>query len=221
METLTLVMGTRNWSSWSLRAWLVMQAAGVPFREHMVALRAEGTAAEIGALSPSGLVPVLLIGPPGAPQLQVWDSLAIAETMAERVPEAGLWPRDAAARAVARAASAEMHSGFAELRRHYPMDFARVRPGLPPSPGTAAAIARITALWSGLRQRFGLEGPYLFGAFSIADCFYAPVVSRFRTYAVPLAGATGAYADAMWAHPAMAAWLSASAAEVAAGLPPA
>lgn len=203
--TLTLAIGTRRWSSWSLRAWAVLKASGLPFDEVLVPLRETGTSASARAASPSGLVPALTVAD-GATRFTVWDSMAIAETVAELAPNAGLWPRDVAARAHARAISAEMHSGFAELRRQYPMEFLQENFGIAPSDGTAAAIARITMIWNETREKFGKGGDFLFGAFGIADAFYAPVVSRFHTYGVSLTGAAAAYQAAMWAHPLMREW---------------
>lgn len=202
---LTLAVGTRRWSSWSLRAWAVLKASGLAFDEIFVPLREDTTSAAARAASPSGLVPALTIDD-GRRRYTVWDSLAIAETVAELAPDAGLWPRDVMARAHARSISAEMHSGFAELRRQYPMNFLEVILGIAPSEGTAAAITRITSIWNGTRDKFGAGGDFLFGAFGIADAFYAPVVSRFHTYGVTLTGAAAAYQAAMWAHPFMREW---------------
>jgi glutathione S-transferase len=203
-----LVIGNRNYSSWSLRPWLVMEAFGLPREEEVVPLDQPDTAARIGALSAAGRVPVLLDG-----AITVWDSLAICEYLAEKYPEKGLWPRDPAARAVARSACAEMHSGFQALREACPMKFKEVFAPGPLAPEVQANVARITALWEDCRRRFGQGGPFLFGAFSVADAYYGPVVSRFRTYAIPLAGAAAAYAEAMWKHPAMQKWLAAAQAE--------
>lgn len=202
---LTLAVGTRRWSSWSLRAWAVLKASGLAFDEVFVPLREDKTSAAARAASPSGLVPALTIDD-GRRRYTVWDSLAIAETVAELAPDAGLWPSDAAARAHARAISAEMHSGFAELRRQYPMNFLEVIPGIAPSEGTQTAITRIILIWNGTREKFGAGGDFLFGAFGIADAFYAPVVSRFHTYGVALTGAAATYQAAMWSHPFMREW---------------
>lgn len=215
--TLTLYVGTRNWSTWSLRAWLALKAGGLAFDEVDVPLRHHTTSAAVRAVSPSGFVPVLQVSGEG-PDFLVWDSLAIAEFAAERAP--GLWPADVRARAWARSISAEMHSGFAELRRQLSMAFAERIPGVVPEPAVQAQIARIVQIWSETRAAFGAGGPYLFGAeLTAADAFYAPVVSRFRTYGVALEGAAAAYAEALWAHPFMQAWLRAADAEVKAGLP--
>ncbi len=213
---LTLAVGTRNWSSWSLRGWLPVKLSGLPFDEQYVRLRHDDTEAEVKKISPSGLVPLLTVED-GDRRFQIWDSLAIAEFMAEIAPHAHLWPEDRVQRAKARAVAAEMHSGFAALRQQFPMEFARHKPGISPDAGTAKAIARIVAVWEACLAQSG--GPYLFGAHpGIADAFYAPVVSRFRTYDVALSGPAKAYAERVWAHPFMQEWLTASADEVARGV---
>lgn len=203
-----LLIGNKNYSSWSLRPWLAMTHAGIPFEEQVIPLDQAGTASEIGKVSAAGRVPVLVDG-----SLTVWDSLAICEYLAERFPEKALWPRDAAARAVARSAAAEMHSGFQALRTHCPMKFRVSLPAAPLPPEVQADVRRITALWEECRGRFGAGGPFLFGVFSIADAYYAPVVSRFRTYAIPVSGAAAAWAEAMWNLPAMQRWLEGARAE--------
>ncbi len=213
---LTLAVGTRNWSSWSLRGWLPVRASGLPFEEHYVRLRHDDTEAEVKKVSPSGLVPLLTVEE-GGRRHQIWDSLAIAEFMAEIAPAAGLWPEGRMARAKARAVAAEMHSGFAPLRQQFSMEFARHMPGRTPSEGTAKAIGRIVAVWEECLAASG--GPYLFGeTFGNADFFYAPVVSRFHSYDVALSGAAKAYADRVWHHPFMREWLKGAAQEVADGL---
>jgi len=207
MSEITLYIGNKNYSSWSLRAWLVMKATGEPFREVMVPL--EGPERDnIRSLNPAGRVPVLHRGP-----LVVWDSLAIAESLAEWFPKAGLWPEDASARAVARSACAEMHSSFQALRTNMSMNIRRNYAGRGRTPESEADIARILELWRDVRGRFGKGGPYLFGRFSIADAFYAPVVMRFRTYGVSLDDVGEAYAQAILAHPAMREWWDAAHAE--------
>lgn len=212
---LTLAVGTKNWSSWSLRGWLPVKLSGLPFEEQYVRLRHDDTEDEVKKVSPSGLVPLLTVED-GARRFQVWDSLAIAEFMAEIAPLARLWPEDRVQRAKARAVAAEMHSGFAPLRQQFSMEFARHIPGVTPEPGTAKAIARIISVWEACLAESG--GPYLFGAdFGNADVFYAPVVSRFRTYDVILNGAAKAYADTVWHHPLMREWFKASAEEVEKG----
>ena len=190
-----LVVGNKNYSSWSLRPWLAMKVLGIPFREERIALYVAGAKEKIRAHSPAGKVPCLVDG-----ELRVWDSLAILEYLAERHP--GVWPADAAARARARSISAEMHSGFANLRNHMSMNIRKRFPGKGRTPEVLAEIARIVEIWSECR------GPFLFGAFSAADAMYAPVVLRFRTYAVELPPACRAYADAVLALPALQAWIA-------------
>ena len=213
---LTLAVGTKNWSSWSLRGWLPVRASGLPFEEHYVRLRHDDTEEEVKKVSPSGLVPLLTVETEQG-RFQIWDSLAIAEFMAEIAPAAGLWPEGRMARAKARAVAAEMHSGFAPLRQQFSMEFARHMPGHTPSEGTAKAIRRIVAVWEECLKESG--GPYLFGKiFGNADFFYAPVVSRFHSYDVALTGAAKAYAETVWHHPFMREWLKAAAQEVADGV---
>lgn len=208
MADLTLILGNKAYSSWSLRPWLVLKHTGRPFAEVVIPLRQPDTRTRILEHSPAGKLPVLKHG-----DLTVWDSLAIAEHLAETFPDAGLWPEDPAARAVARAVSAEMHSGFQALRSSMPMDLKRKAPGEGMTEATAADIARITTLWADCRDRFGAGGPFLFGRFSIADAMFAPVVTRFDTYGVALDGAARAYADAVLALPAMREWTEAGRAE--------
>jgi len=216
-----LVIGDKRWSSWSLRAWLAMRQAGLPFREIAVGLRRPDTRAQALRHSPAGRVPVLLVG-----EEAVWDSLAIIEYLAEAHPQAGLWPADRMARARARSVAAEMHAGFAPLREHCSMDLLERRPmaGLPEA--VAADVRRIIASWRDCRRRYGSPGPFLFGAFTAADAMYAPVATRFRTYLPDLApygddGTAKAYAEALLALPAMAEWEAGARAEAAAGLAPA
>lgn len=196
-----LLIANRIYSSWSLRGWLLVRQSGLPFASDLVPLRQADTSARIRAVSPAGKVPALADG-----GLVVWDSLAIAEYLAERAPGAGIWPAAPEARAVARAAAAEMHSGFQALRRAWPMNLKRAGQALPPSDEVRADIARIEALWEDCRNRFARDGDFLFGAWSAADAFYAPVVSRFRSYAAPLGAAAEAYCAAVWDHPFMAEW---------------
>jgi len=200
-----LVVGTKRWSSWSLRPWLALKAAGVTFEEVVIPLRQPDTQARIAKYSPSGRVPYLRDG-----EVSVWDSLAICEYVAEILPGAYLWPEDREARAVARSVSAEMHSGFAAMREHLSMDVARSTP-LPAVPEPARAdVTRVQRMWVDCRTRFGAGGPFLFGAFTIADAMYAPVASRFRTYGVALDPVCGAYVDAIFALPAMQEWVAAA-----------
>lgn len=209
----TLVIGNKRYSSWSLRPWLILRQAGIPFAETMVALRSVSTSPEILKYSPAGLVPILQHG-----DLTIWDSLAIAEYLNERHPEAKLWPADPATRARARSVSAEMHSGFREVRMTMSMDFCAT--GLTPelTDGAKRDIARIVAIWREARADHAAAGPFLFGAFSIADAMYAPVASRFTSYGIRLAGygddgKADAYRKMMMALPAMQEWGKAAAAE--------
>jgi glutathione S-transferase len=203
-----LVIGTKQWSSWSLRPWLVAKRSGLAFTETLVQLRQENGLSEaaIRLHSPTGLVPVLKDG-----DLTVWDSLAISEYLAEKAP--GLWPADAAARAQARAAAAEMHSGFGSLRGECPMDLGATPADTELSEATHRDIRRIVALWSELLARYG--GPFLAGPWSIADAFFTPVATRFRTYGVQLSdfgdtGACGAYAERLLETPEFKEWEAAS-----------
>lgn len=207
MAELKIILGNKNYSSWSLRAWLALAQTGADFEEVVVPLDRPETTASIHAWSPAGKVPILRDG-----NEVIWDSLAICEYLAERFPRAGLWPEDVAARALARCVCAEMHAGFAALRRALPMDMRTHAPcGYDAEVG--ADIARICAIWSQCRGRFGEGGPYLFGAFTIADAFYAPVASRFATYAVDLPNDAKAYVAAILEHPAMRQWRQAAAEE--------
>jgi glutathione S-transferase len=206
-----LVIGDKAWSSWSLRPWLAAKAAGVPFREVEVRLRQPDTAQQIAVHSPSGRIPVLKRGP-----FLVWDSLAICEYLAELVPAAQLWPQDAPARAVARSVSAEMHSGFLALRKEFPMDFHARIAGREPSEQARADIGRIARIWRERRHEAGEAGPFLFGAFTIADAMYAPVATRFRTYGIDLAaygddGSGAAYLQTLLNMPHMQEWGAGSA----------
>ncbi len=199
MAERTLVIGTKGWSSWSLRPWLALRQAGLSFDEVLIPLRRPETAAAISRYSPSGKVPVLIEG-----DVRIWDSLAICEYAAELAPE--LWPADARARAVARSVSAEMHAGFMELRRLMSMDVTARLPAPEPTAALQAEIARILELWHDCRTRFGRSGPFLFGAFSVADAMYAPVVTRFVTYGVELSPIARAYVESITALPAMRDW---------------
>jgi glutathione S-transferase len=208
--SLSLVVGNKNYSSWSLRAWLAMRQAALDFEEIRIKLDQPDTNATILVHTPSGRVPCLLDG-----DITVWDSLAICEYVNETYLDGALWPRSREARAHARALVAEMHSGFMPLRSHMSMD---IRSRLPDKgraalarADVAADVARIQAMWAGCLQRFG--GPLLFGTFSIADAFFAPVVTRFATYAVPLSASLMSYANAVMALPAMQQWVAAAHAE--------
>ena len=201
---LTLVIGNKNYSSWSLRPWIAMTAAGIPFAERLVRFETPEFGREVGATSGNAKVPLLIDG-----AIHVWESLAILEYLAERFPAAGLWPADAAARAHARAIASEMHAGFAALRSHLPMNIARKVIARPLTPDVAANLARIEAMWADCRARHG--GPFLFGArFGAADAMYAPLVSRFHTYDVAVAPATRAYMEAVMALPAWRQWAAAA-----------
>jgi glutathione S-transferase len=205
---LEITLGNKNYSSWSMRGYLAVAQSGLPFRETVVPLYQSTTADELRSLSPSGLVPVLRHG-----EVVVWDSLAICEYVAELAPAAHLWPEERATRAVARSVSAEMHSGFAGLRRDMPMNARARRPGVGHTEEALRNAARVQAIWRQCRARHGAGAPFLFGAFTIADIMYAPVVTRFRTYGVDLDAVCQAYADAVLAHPHVAAWLAAGEAE--------
>jgi glutathione S-transferase len=208
MAELTLVIGNKNYSSWSLRAWLTLKQAGAAFDEIRIPLDTPDTHAQILQHSPSGRVPALHHG-----SLTIWESIAICEYIAELFPDRHLLPTDPAARAIARTVSAEMHAGFVPLRQYMPMDCRARRPGEGKLPGVQENIDRITHLWRTCRQQFGSQGDFLFGHFTFADAMYAPVVSRFVTYGVSLDSVCQAYADAIWALPAMQEWLTAAEAE--------
>jgi glutathione S-transferase len=216
----TLIVGTKDWSSWSLRPYLALAATGQAFEEVVIRLREtddNATQNAIRKFSPAGRVPVLRIEA-GGETVTVWDSLAICETLAERHPEAGLWPDDWAVRAEARALSAEMHSGFPDLRDQLPMDFARELPMPELRSKTQEQIARVLSSWDAALARHGAADGFLFGRFSIADCMYAPVVSRFATYGVTASKAVQDYMARVRALPAMQAWGKAAKREVADGL---
>jgi glutathione S-transferase len=201
-----LVIGNKNYSSWSLRPWLAMKEAGIGFEERRIPMfRAESREAMLRH-SPTGKVPCLI-----ERGHAIWDSLAIIEYLAETHP--GLWPADRLARAMARSVSAEMHSGFAQLRTHMGMNIRKRYPGRGRTPEVLAEIERVFALWADCRARYGAGGPFLFGAFCAADAMFAPVVLRFETYVVALPPVCRAYADAVLALPALREWIAAAAAE--------
>ncbi|NRF88846.1 glutathione S-transferase family protein [Burkholderia gladioli] len=195
-----LIIGDKSYSSWSMRPWVLMRHFGIPFDETLIELRTPETSARIRTVSPSGKVPCLI----DDDGLAIWDSLAIAETLAERHPALAMWPAEPAARARARSVSAEMHAGFVALRAEMPLDIRATLPGREASPAALADVARIDALWRDCLAASG--GPFLFGAFGIADAMYAPVVMRFVTYAPPLSEVAAAYVARMLAVPAVAAW---------------
>ncbi len=202
----TLYIGNRNYSSWSLRGWLVVKLSGAPFVEQMVQLSGTGQSMAYRAFSPSGRVPTLYDG-----DLVVWDSLAIAEYLAER--HAGMWPADPIARAWARSVCAEMHSGFTALRSDMTMCIRERVDVRPWSAALQADVDRIVEIWSEGRRRFGRGGSFLCGAFSIADAFFAPVAFRFQTYGVAPSGAAGDYLAAMLGHGWLREWEQAALAE--------
>lgn len=208
MPKILLVIGNRNYSSWSLRGWLTVRMTGLDFEEELIPLDTPETEARIRAHSPAGLVPVLHHGP-----VTVWESLAICEYAAELAPEAGLWPEPPEARAVARAVSAEMHAGFRALRDGLPMNIRASRPDVVVDDPIRRDIARICQIWQDCRDRFGAGGRFLFGRFSIADAMFAPVVTRFATYHVGIGGIEQDYCDAVRALPGMREWADAAAAE--------
>jgi glutathione S-transferase len=208
MAARILVIGNRNYSSWSLRPWLFMKQNAIAFEEVCIPLYQAGSKERLLSYSPSGKVPVLLEG-----EIRIWDSLAILEYLAEAHPGTCGWPADTVARATARSVCAEMHSGFPALRQKLSMNVRKVfAPRIWPAE-VVAEIDRVQSLWQSCRERHGTGGPFLFGRFSAADAMYAPVVWRFIGYSVPLAPAARAYCDAMLALPAMQEWRAAAAAE--------
>lgn len=200
--SMTMILGTKRYSSWSLRPWLAARMAGLDFDEVLITLRQPDTKQQILRHSPSGKVPCLIHD-----GLAVWDSLAICEYLAELAPS--LWPTDRTARAIARSVAAEMHSGFQSLRSICPMDVPEHTPLSPIPDDVAADVARIHAIWADCRQRFGAGGPFLFGSFTIADAMYAPVVSRFITYDLAQNQMAQDYCQAVWSLQAMQDWKNA------------
>ncbi len=203
--TYSLLIGSRNFSSWSLRGWLAMKLTGVPFETKLFKFHTPERA-QIAQASPSGLVPALNVVRAGQAPFTVWDSLAIGEFLAEAHPNAHLWPEEKFARARARSVSAEMHSGFAELRRTCPMDLMARPASHALNDETKRNIERIQFLWRECRREFGEGGDFLFGSFSLADCFYAPVVTRFTTYGIVLDATARAYVGAVTSWAAMKEW---------------
>jgi glutathione S-transferase len=206
--TLSLVIGNKSWSSWSLRPWLVLRRFGIPFKEINIRLREADSKVAILAYSPAGKVPALLDG-----DLLIWDSLAIIEYVAELFPDRAVWPRDRIARGIARAVSAEMHSGFQQLREVCSMDLFASKPMETFPEGVEHNIRRIVQIFRDCRVKYGQSGTFLFGEFSAADAMYAPVCSRFRTYVPDLKrfgddGTTAAYIETIFAMPEMEAWAS-------------
>ena len=206
MSDLTLIIGNKNYSSWSLRPWLALRHAGIPFDERLLLLCGENWKEAIAAVSPSGRVPVLLHG-----EHSIWETLAIIEYVNELFPDAGLWPEDREARATARAIANEMHAGFNALRNHMPMNLRRLDlKGRGRGPGVDGDIARIREIWRDCRSRYGAGGAFLFGAFCAADAMYAPVVTRFDTYGVDLDETCAAYSRAVLTLPAFVEWRNAA-----------
>ena len=206
MADLTIYLGNRNYASWSLRAWLALKATGAAFEEVVIPILVPGSKETLLKYSPSGKVPALHHG-----DVVVWDSLAICGYLGDIFPDAGLWPTDPAAKAMARSISAEMHSSFMALRREFPMNIRSSFSGRDISPEAQTDINRVMALWRQCRNRFGEKnGDFLFGPFTIADAMYAPVVTRFRTYKIDLEREADAYCDAIMSLPAMQEWAAAA-----------
>ncbi|MHC4512681.1 MAG: glutathione S-transferase family protein [Planctomycetota bacterium] len=208
MTDFTLILGNKNYSSWSMRAWLCMKRTGAAFDEVVLDLAAQDILAQKAQHTPAGRVPVLKHG-----DLTIWDSLAIAEYLAEIFPAAGLWPADSRRRAWARSLTSEMHAGFAALREQMPMNIRASYPDRVPDDAVKHDIRRIQTAWGDCRAAHGEDGPFLFGSFTIADAFFAPVVTRFRTYAVDMDATCRSYADAVWQHQDVQAWAAAARAE--------
>jgi glutathione S-transferase len=204
-----LIIGNKNYSSWSLRTWFLLREAGIDFDEHRILLDTDTTGEEINAYSAAGRVPVLLLD-----GVTVWDTMAIAETVAERWPEKQLWPADADARAHARCISAEMHSGFEVLRHCMPMNCRAMGRHVPLPDELTDDIDRIMAIWTDCHRRYGDTGPWLFGEFSIADAMYAPVVLRFRTYGINLNESARFFPKRLLESEAMQEWLAACESEI-------
>lgn len=218
--TLRLYIGNKNYSSWSMRPWVLMRQAGIAFEEVMVRFDSFDADSQfkrsLAGLSPTGKVPVLVDGTPGQQPLVVWDTLAIAEYVADAHPGAHLWPQDRGARALARSVCAEMHSGFTALRTHCPMNIEAQLPDVGAlvwrdQASVRADVARLSRMWEDLLQRHG--GPLLFGEFTIADAFFAPVCTRLHTYRLPVSPTVAAYVDRVLALPSVCAWNDAARAE--------
>ncbi|RUR84100.1 glutathione S-transferase family protein [Chlorogloeopsis fritschii PCC 9212] len=205
MSDLSLVIGNKNYSSWSLRSWLAMKQFGLEFHEICIPLYTTESVSKISQYSPSGKVPVLLHG-----SLAIWDSLAICEYLAEEYPHLHWWPKDKSARAIARSISAEMHSGFQTLRQNMPMNCRAKLPGKGMAIGVQKDIDRITTIWQECRQKFGAGGDMLFGKFTIADAMFAPVVLRFVIYDVQLDDIARNYVETILKLPALQEWIKAA-----------
>jgi glutathione S-transferase len=202
---LRLVIGNKNYSSWSMRPWLLMRQLGVEFEEVQISLRQADSMRRKLSYSPAGKVPILIDG-----ETHVWDSLAIVERLAERFPEKQVWPTNPEVRALARSVSAEMHSGFTSLRTRMPMNCRARRPEAGRGPGVQEDIDRVRAIWRECRARHGADGEFLLGEFSTADAMFASVVSRFQTYGVALDGVEAEYARTILALPAVVDWMQAA-----------
>jgi glutathione S-transferase len=203
-----LVIGNKVYSSWSLRPWMVLKAFNIPFEETVIPLRAANTRDLILPHSPSGKVPALTDG-----DVTVWESLAVIEYLADKFPDPAIWPRDQKARAHARCISAEMHAGFMELRKACSMDVTKTFAARPRSAGVMADVARIEAIFAEAKGKFGGNRPFLYGGFTAADAMYAPVLTRLRTYAIPVSTSTQGYMDAVLGHPAYQEWVAGAVAE--------
>lgn len=202
MTNLTLIIGNKSYSSWSLRPWVLMKHSNIVFNEIRLPLCTPQWQEQINQYSPSGKVPVLLDG-----ELRVWDSLAICEYLAEKFPDSSLWPKNGAPRAVARSVSAEMHSGFADLREHMSMNCRGRFPGRGITEAVTKDIQRVVNIWDDCLRRYGAQGDFLFGQFSIADAMFAPVCLRFITYEVALEGLSSAYMHRIHNLPAIQEWI--------------
>jgi glutathione S-transferase len=203
-----LLIGNKNYSSWSLRSWLLLAHLDIPFQEEALSFNDPAFKAKVRGHSPAGKLPVLIDG-----DVVVWDTLAIVEYLAEKFPDRGIWPTDRTARARARSICAEMHAGFTELRNRLPMNCELRLPFVPPDVAVHRDIGRILEMWTDCRGRFGAGGPFLFGAFSAADAYYAPVVRRFLGFAVELPDLARAYVATIDGLPAMRRWMDAALAE--------
>jgi len=207
MSNLTLIIGNKNYSSWSLRPWLALKQTGQPFKEIRIPIHQENSLKEILKYSPAGRVPCLMDG-----EIKVWESLAICEYLAERFPKSNLWPTDSKARAYARSISNEMHAGFQALRKNLPMDI-RARHSKKIPQDVQEDIDRIVGIWRDCRTSYGKGGAFLFGHFTIADAMYAPIVTRFITYGIKVDLLAQAYMESILALPVMQEWIKAATAE--------